>query len=426
MTEPLQETCFVNRNCSSIEGMKRFSHEAMATTFEIIIVHEDERYARQAAIAAFDQVDRLENELSRFRENSDVTRINNLPANQPLQLGLDTFECLKVAKRIYAETSGAFDITIGSLLKCWRNPDGHRDSPREPSPKEIDLARLHTGTNLLELNETEHTVSLSVGGVQIDLGGVGKGYAVDRVAELLRDWSIDVALISGGYSSVLALDAPVARASRPRIAGRACPELVEGMPATREAKMASPQKGWPLTITNPAGSREILARPLLRNAALGGSGVQKGGHIIDPRTVKPVVGRLAAWSWRGRPPEGTPYGAALASHRHPFDYAQDKLAGGKGQGQDVLATRDKDKMSSPQGTRARCPRYKQQGQDALATAATADALSTAFMIMGLDEIEQYCRLHPETLAMVILETKDEKKPQEKILRFGAWETIFDL
>jgi thiamine biosynthesis lipoprotein len=304
-------------------SLKRFSHEAMATTFEIIIIHDDECYARQAAIAAFDEVDRLENELSRFLENSDVTRINNASANEPIALGLDTFECMKIAKRVYAETNGAFDITIGSLLKCWHNKDG---SPRKPLPKEIDLARLHAGTNLLELNETEHTVSLSVGGVQVDLGGIGKGYAVDRVAELLHDWSIDVALISGGYSSVLALDAPPAK------------------------------NGWPLTLTNPAGNKEILAHPSLRDAALGGSGVQKGGHIIDPRTVKPVEGRLAAWS------------------------------------------------SAPDAT-------------------TADALSTAFMIMGLDEINEYCRRHPETLAMVILETKDDKKPEEKILRFGAWDLV---
>lgn len=341
MTEPLQETCFVNSSCNSIDGMKRFSHEAMATTFEVIIVHEDERYARQAAIAAFDEVDRLESELSRFLENSDVARINSLPANQPLQLGLDTFECLKIAQRIYTETNGAFDITIGSLLKCWRNNDG---TPRNPSPKEIDLARLHTGTNLLQLDETEHTVRLSASPVEIDLGGIGKGYAVDRVAELLRDWSIDVALISGGYSSVLALDSP--------------PE----------------KKGWPLTMTNPAGKKEVLARPFLQKAALSGSGVQKGGHIIDPRNIQPVEGRRAAWS------------------------------------------------SAPD-------------------AATADALSTAFMIMGLDEIKRYCSLHQNTLAMVISYrvpsavcresqnaergTQNEEVPEETILLFGAWEKLID-
>jgi thiamine biosynthesis lipoprotein len=332
MTMPPRETCLVNSTCSPIDGMMRFSHEAMATTFEVIIVHEDERYARQAAIAAFDEVDRLERKLSRFMENSDVTRINGLPANQALQLGLDTFECLKIAGRVYAETNGAFDITIGSLLKCWRNENG---TPRSPSPEEIDIARLHTGTNLLQLNEAEHTIKLSAGGVQIDLGGIGKGYAVDRVAELLRDWSIDVALISGGYSSVLALDAP--------------PE----------------KKGWPLTLTNPAGSKEILARPFLQNSALSGSGVRKGGHIIDPRTARPVEGRLAAWS------------------------------------------------SAPD-------------------AATADALSTAFMIMGLDEIEQYCKLHLNTLAMVILDKsigptpdRQDEKVQQEIFRFGAWELILD-
>jgi len=325
MTEPPQESCFVNSNCAAIDGMKRFSHEAMATTFELLIIHEDERYASQAAVAAFDEVDRLERELSRFLENSDVTRINNLPANQLLQLGLDTFECLKIAVQIYAETNGAFDISIGTLLKCWRNDDG---TPRNPSPSQIDIARMHAGTNLLQLNEDEHTITLSASPMQIDLGGIGKGYAVDRVAELLRDWSIDVALISGGYSSVLALDAPPGK------------------------------KGWPLTMTNPAGDKEILARPFLQNGALSGSGVQKGAHIIDPRTARAVKGRRAAWS----------------SARH---------------------------------------------------AATADALSTAFMIMSPDEIKQYCSLHPNTLAMVIVDNQDQSTPKETILRFGAWEKIVD-
>ena len=133
MKKAPQETCFVDNNCASIDGMKRFSHEAMATTFELLIVHEDKRYASQAAVAAFDEVDRLENELSRFLENSDVTRINNLPAHQSLQLGLDTFECLKIAKRIYNETNGAFDVTIGTLLKCWRNDPRFRGDKLAPA-----------------------------------------------------------------------------------------------------------------------------------------------------------------------------------------------------------------------------------------------------------------------------------------------------
>ena len=130
MTEKRQEeTCFVRSDCSSLAQVKRFSHEAMATTFEILIVHEDDLYARQAAMAAFAEVDRLEEELSRFIENSDISRINELPAGESLPLGLDTFECLKISVRMYAETDGAFDITIGSLFQCWRNDD---ETPRTP------------------------------------------------------------------------------------------------------------------------------------------------------------------------------------------------------------------------------------------------------------------------------------------------------
>ena len=88
MTESKSNSDLIESNNSAIAGMKRFSHEAMATTFEVIIVHDDEKYARQAAAAAFDQVNRLEAELSRFIENSDISRINNLPANQPLVLGM--------------------------------------------------------------------------------------------------------------------------------------------------------------------------------------------------------------------------------------------------------------------------------------------------------------------------------------------------
>ena len=325
MNQPQSETCFVRSDCQSIPGMKRFCHEAMATTFEVVVVYEDGRYARQAAAAAFDEVDRLEGELSRFIENSDISRINNLPANQPLRLGLDAFECLQLSCRIYAETNGAFDITIGSLLSLWRNEDG---TPRTPSQEELNLACQHTGTHLLQLDEDEHTVQLLASQVQVDLGGIGKGYAVDRVAELLREWSIDIALVSGGYSSVLALDGPAGT------------------------------KGWPLTLSNPDNRKQILARPCLQARALSGSGIQKGRHIIDPRTAQPVKNKRAAWA------------------------------------------------SAPD-------------------AATADALSTAFMVMGPDEIRQYCSRHPDILAMIMLEGEGKDPQKNKILHFGPWKKTED-
>lgn len=320
MTEPEDNFDYIESDAAVIPGMKRFSHEAMATTFEVIVIHEDEKYARQAAAAAFEEVNRLEAELSRFIDNSDISRINNLPANKPLLLGLDAFQCLQLSCQIYAETEGAFDVTIGPLLNCWRNKDG---SPRIPSREEVNRARQRTGTNLLQLDEDKYTIELLAAPIQIDLGGIGKGYAVDRMAELLREWSIDTALISGGYSSVLALDGPAGT------------------------------KGWPLTISNPIQRKEILARPHLTERALSGSGLKKGQHIIDPRSMRPVKGKIAAWS------------------------------------------------SAPD-------------------AAKADALSTAFMVMSPQQIEQYCSKNPDIMAMIMLQNPENKPPKGMILHFGHW------
>jgi thiamine biosynthesis lipoprotein len=155
MTQPQPEIPLVKSSLDSVSGIRRFSHEAMATTFEVIILHEDARYAQQAARAAFDELERLEADLSRFIENSDISRINNLTANQPLLVGLDTFECLQLSTEMYDRTKGAFDVTVGSLLACWLNED---KTLRKPSKEELNLARQRTGTHLLKLDAAEHTV----------------------------------------------------------------------------------------------------------------------------------------------------------------------------------------------------------------------------------------------------------------------------
>jgi thiamine biosynthesis lipoprotein len=209
-------------------------------------------------------VDRLEGDLSRFLETSDVTRINHLPAGVPVQLSLDTFECLKIAARMGAETGGAFDITIGFLVDCW--VDKEKKMPRAPSPEELRFAREHTGMDLILFDEATHAVALTNSPVRVDLGGIGKGYAVDRMAEMLRQWSIDRALIHGGFSSVLALDAPQDAA------------------------------GWPVTLSHPSDRRRTLARISLQGQSVSGSGVEKGRHIIDPRTGQPAEGKTATWS----------------------------------------------------------------------------------------------------------------------------------
>lgn len=321
MNQALQNINIGTSARSAIPDMHRFAHQAMATIYEIFVVNEDAGYAQQAAEEAFAELDRLELELSRFIENSDISRLNHLAANQPLRIGIEAFECLKLAARIFAETNGAFDVTVGPLIKCWLNPD---KTLRTPTAAELEQARQNVGMSLLELNESRYTVILKSSPVHVDLGAIGKGYAVDVLAKLLQEWDIDTALIHGGTSSVLALGAP---------------------PGT---------KGWSLTLSSPFNRQKTLARLHLRNQAVSGSGLQKGQHIIDPRTGQPLQGKHAAW--------------AIA-----------------------------------------------------ADAASTDAISTAFMIMAPEAIEDYCQQHPEVRAMIFSAELQAGAEHEKVLRYGAWE-----
>jgi len=218
--------------------MYRFQHTAMATQFEIRCACPDGDYARQAARAAFDAVDRLETQLSRFVENSDITRINHLSPGEFTVVSYETMQCLQLASLIFAETGGAFDVSLG------------------------------TGFETLELVPGEFIVSASLtspGSTQLDLGAIGKGYAVDRVADVLEDWEIEQVLVDAGSSSVLALEPPAGA------------------------------EDWPLTLSEPGGSGLILARIAARQRALGASGIRKGDHIVDPRHRAPVRSRSAAW-----------------------------------------------------------------------------------------------------------------------------------
>ncbi len=95
------------------EGLNRYEHRAMATLFEILIANEDPSFAGGTAHAAFGEIDRLEQELSRYVANSDVSRINNLSPHGSLRVSLDTFHCLRLSMQYWEETGGAFDVTWG-------------------------------------------------------------------------------------------------------------------------------------------------------------------------------------------------------------------------------------------------------------------------------------------------------------------------
>lgn len=227
----------------------------MNANFEILIQHEDGTYAGRAARAAFNEVDRLETLLSRYIENSDVSRINDLPLGEEAVVDEDTMKCLQIAQRAYQLTDGAFNITIGNLIAAHKQPNNEHPQP--------PLSELPT-PEMLELNSEDHLVKVLQKGVNIDLGGIGKGYAVDAIAEILAEWGIKKALIHGGASSVRALDPP---AEKP---------------------------GWLVIVRNPI-DESVIVRLELADEVLSCSGLQRGEHIINPFTGQPVTDRRACW-----------------------------------------------------------------------------------------------------------------------------------
>jgi thiamine biosynthesis lipoprotein len=234
----------------------------MATVFEVMIAGEEEEFAAQAAQAAFEEIDRLEQDLSRFLPNSDIARINNLPPHGHTPVSESTFECLLLSRRYWEETGGAFDITLGALMEAWVAPD---TSLLAPNAASLGRARALSGMEHLILDESSLVVAVGERTPRLDLGAVGKGFAVDRAIGLLKEWGVGAALVHGGTSSAAGIGAP------------------------------AETSGWPLTISSYADRSTTLRRVMILDEALNGSGVRKGFHIMDPHTMAPSHVRQAAW-----------------------------------------------------------------------------------------------------------------------------------
>lgn len=230
--------------------MLRFRTEAMATSFEAILCHHDADYAAQAADAVFAEIARLEDDLSRFRQTSDVWRLSLLKAGESLTVTLAVWDCLSLAKTVSEETGGAFDITIGPLMQLWRDEEGHL---RTPDAEWLAHARSSIGAHLFQLDEAALKVTVLADHMVFDLGAVGKGYALDQAAVILQEWGIERAFLNAGDSTLLALQPPPG------------------------------ESGWEVTL---ADGTETLS---LAERALSGSGFQvKGAHIMDPRSLQPL------------------------------------------------------------------------------------------------------------------------------------------
>lgn len=242
----------------------------MATTFEIVLIGDDRDFLSAAGNEALDEVERLEEQLSVYVPTSEVLWLNERAAFEPVRVEPRLFDLLQCATRIGAETQGAFDVTAGPLVKAW---GFYRQQGVVPSAETIAQTLEHVGMRHVILDEGDSTVRFDCGGVEINLGSIGKGYAVDRAAAVLRNLGVEAALIHGGYSTIYALGAP--------------PD----------------SDGWIIGVRHPLDEEQHISTVTLRDQALSTSGSyeqffevdgKRYSHILDPRTGIPAQGMLSS------------------------------------------------------------------------------------------------------------------------------------
>lgn len=249
------------------------SRKAMACEFEVVLNAGQYDSGMEVALDALDLVEHLEAQLSYFRRDSETSQINRFAAQEPMVVEQRLFTLLARAAEIHQETDGAFDLTATPLWKAWGFARGEG---RLPSEEEIDVALTTVGGSLVELNAASRTVRFLKPGVELNLGSIGKGYALDRVAEVLDAAGIHDYLIQGGQSSVA---------------------------AKGERLSGNDPDGWLVGLGDPLRPGTRLGYVRLRDRALGTSGSasqffrHKGrrySHIIDPRTGRPAESVLSA------------------------------------------------------------------------------------------------------------------------------------
>lgn len=251
--------------------MLRVSRHAMACEFEIFIVDGRDKSALiDIAYLALDEIERLSGELSCFSPTSDLSFLNAEAARREVIVSPDLFDILSAAKQVWKETDGAFDITAGSLIDLWRvaEQDGV-----PPSQQAVEDALKHIGMYQVLLDDETHSVRFTVDGLQINLGAVGKGYAVRKAASILRDYDAQSALLSAGGSTVSGYgDGP------------------DG-------------DGWHVGIRHPQNVDDRVAELTLRNQAMSTSGgpamrdrnvEERFEHIVDPLTGQSAASEAAA------------------------------------------------------------------------------------------------------------------------------------
>lgn len=252
---------------TSLEGYwLHVNRAAMACRFEVTLPISDQSGVLAARVA-LDEVDRLEQQLTVFRESSEVSNINRNAASAAVKVEASLYALLFRCRELCRETERAFDITSGPLTRVW---GFLRREGRLPNPDEITSARAFVGSDKLLLNHEQRTIRFDRPGIEINLGSIGKGYALDRVAALIRKLRVQTALVNAGSSSIRAIGGGGAG-----------------------------QRGWVVGLRHPRQKDKRMALLRIHDCALSTSGSdeqffehdgKRYGHIIDPRSGQPAEG----------------------------------------------------------------------------------------------------------------------------------------
>jgi thiamine biosynthesis lipoprotein len=244
--------------------------DAMGSSFSIVLYGYDRVRMEAAVDAAMDEAQRLDELLSNYKPESEWSQVNRYAAERPVKVSPELFRLLAECLRYSRESEGAFDITVGPLMKVWGFYKGTGHLPHRP---EIAAALAKVGYRHIQLDVANHTVRFDRSGVEMDPGGIGKGYAVDRMVDVLRQNGFGIALVAGSDSSIYGMGAP-----------------------------PTDPKGWPVSIRDPRDRRKTVAEVFLKDSSMSTSGNYEKffraegriyAHIMDPRTGYPAQGTLS-------------------------------------------------------------------------------------------------------------------------------------
>ncbi|HEX4229354.1 MAG TPA: FAD:protein FMN transferase [Bryobacteraceae bacterium] len=246
------------------------SMDVMGSLTAIIAYGENGGRVQAAISDALDEARRLDDMLSNYKPHSEWSEMNRLAAQRPVHISGELFHLLAACVEYSRESNGTFDISVGPLMKVW---GFYKGTGHLADPGSVRTALKSVGYRNIILNPQARTVRFRREGVELDPGGVGKGYAVDRMADLLRKEGVRSALISAGGSSIYALGAPPGK------------------------------DGWRIDLMNPGKQSKSWAHSVtLCDESLSTSGSyekyfyadgKRWSHIMDPRTGYPSEGMIS-------------------------------------------------------------------------------------------------------------------------------------